>query len=158
MSNSPIARLERMAVLASPVTHGAPTTSFEDITGLALPMVVNTLYQFEGYVLYQVNATNRNIALAVNGPASPGFVIIRTDIPTSLTGVTSGMQRAYDTGVAATAADAANSNLLAKCSGFVLNGATPGNLVLRFLCNNSAGTPIVQAGSTLRMWRVSPSN
>lgn len=156
MAYSPVARYEQMVVLASPVTHGAPTTSFEDITGLSIPMMANTAYQFEGFILFQTNATNRGIGLAVNGPASPNFVVIRTDIPTSLTGVTNGMQRAYDTGVATTAVDAANSNALARCSGFVSNGANAGNLVLRFLCNNSGGVPIVQAGSVLRVWRVSP--
>lgn len=156
MSYSPVARYEQLVVLASPVTHGAPTTSFEDITGLSIPMMASTTYQFEAFIIYQTNATNRGIGLAVNGPASPNFVIIRTDIPTSLTGVTNGMQRAYDTGVATTAVDAANSNCYARCGGIVSNGVNAGNLVLRFLCNNSAGIPVIQAGSTFRIWRVSP--
>ncbi len=149
-------RYEQRVILASPVTHGAPTTSFEDITGMSLPMMASTLYQFDGTIIFQVSATNRGMGLAVNGPASPSFVLIKTEISTSLTGVTNGMQRAYNTGVATTTVDTANANVIAKCYGFVSNGTTAGNLVLRFNCSNSAGTPVVQAGSTFRMWRVAP--
>jgi hypothetical protein len=154
--SSSSSRYEQRAVLASPVTHGAPTTSFADITGLSLPMMAGTLYQFEGLIIFQSSATNRGMGLALNGPASPSFVLIRTEIATSLTGVTNGMQRAYDTGVATTTVDAANSNVIAKCYGFVSNGVNAGNLILRFNSSNTAGIPVVQAGSTFRLWRVSP--
>lgn len=148
--------LAQTIVLASTHTHGAPTTSMEDVPGLALPMMASSVYEFEFSIIFQTNATNRGVGLGVNGPASPAFVLTHTEIHTSLTATVAGMQRAYATGVATTAVDSANANMYARLYGFVSNGTTPGNLTLCYLCNNSAGTPSIRVGSIMRMWRVNP--
>lgn len=143
-------------VLATTHTHAATTTNMEDVPGLALPMMASSLYEFEFSIIFQTSAANRGIGLGVNGPAGPAFVLTHTEIHTSLSATTTGMQRAYATGTATTAVDSANTNMYARVYGFASNGTTPGNLTLCYLCNNSGGVPSIRAGSVMRMWRVSP--
>lgn len=120
-------------------------------------MMASTVYMFQFDIIWQSTSTGVGIGFGVNGPASPTFVLVRTEIPTSLTAVTQGMQRAYDTGTATGAIDSANANCFAKCYGFVSNGTTAGNLVLRL--KSSAATQVsVRAGTMGRMWRINPSN
>lgn len=144
-------------ILTSTVTRTG-STAFADATGLLLPMMASTSYEFECEVLYTSSGTNRNIGLGVNGPASPTSVLVHTEIMTSATAVLQGMQRAYDTGTAATSADVINVPQVARCYGFVTNGTTAGNLQLRFRVNNAGGTIILQPGTIMRMWRTAPSN
>lgn len=145
----------KVAILGSSV--GITTTGFANVTGLSLPMMASSVYEFEFEIIYQSSATTRGPGFGVNGPASPSFVLVHTEIPTSLTAVTQGMQRAYDTGTGVTAIDTANANCYARCYGYVSNGTTAGDLILRCKINNT-GTITIQPGSVMKMWRVNPSD
>lgn len=133
------------------------STNFADVTGMGMPMMANTIYQFQFDIIYQSTNTNTGIGFGVNGPAGPIYVIVRTEIPPSLTVVTQGLQRAYDTGTASATTDAANVNTYAKCYGYVSNGNTAGNLILRF--KSESGNQVSVMPNTIgKMWRISPSN
>ena len=120
-------------------------------------MMANTMYQFQFDIIWLPAVSGTGIGFAVNGPTiGTGFVLVRTEIPTSSTAVTHGMQRVYDTGTNTTTIDSA-ANCYAKCYGFVSNGSTAGNLVLRFKSENTNQVSIL-VGTIGKMWRISPSN
>lgn len=145
-------------ILVTGVNHTGDL-NFSDATGLSLPMMANTSYEFEFEIIFRTNGTTRGIGLSVNGPTGPINVLVHTEIPTSLTTVTMGIARAYDTGAVTTAIDLASpANNYARCYGFVSNGTTAGNLILRYRTNNIIGIAYVDAGSTMKMWRINPSN
>jgi hypothetical protein len=134
------------------------TTTFANVTGMSFPILASTIYLFQFDVIWQSAATNTGIGLGVNGPASPTFILVRTEIPTSLTAVVQGMQRAYSTGTAGTTIDTINVNCYAKCYGYISNGITAGTLDFQ-LKSSRAGTQIsVMSGTIGRLWRINPSN
>ena len=155
MAYNPFLRNQQTLITTSTTTNA--TTSFADVTGASFPMMANTIYQFQFDIIWQSSTSGVGIGFGVNGPASPNFVLVRTEIPTSLSAVTHGMQRAYDTGTATTAVDATNVNCYAKCYGFVSNGANAGNLVLRIKAE-TANTVRAMSETMGRMWRINPSN
>jgi hypothetical protein len=129
-----------------------------DVTGFSLPILANTDYQFEFEIIAQSSATNKGFAFGVNGPASPNYVLVHTEIPTSLTAVTQGMQRAYATGTSTATSDSITANILCRCYGRVSNGANAGNLILWASKNSNGGTMNVMPNSIMKMWRINPSN
>jgi len=144
-------------VLATSQSNNS-TVNFADVTGMSLPMMASTVYMFQFDIIWQSSTAGVGIGFGVNGPTiGTGFVLVRTEIPTSLTAVTQGMQRAYDTGTQTTTVDSTGANCFAKCYGFVSNGATAGNLVLRFK-SETANQVSVMPGTMGRMWRINPSN
>jgi hypothetical protein len=143
-------------ILTSDVTNS--TTSFADVTGLSLPVLANTNYEFEFEVIFQGSTTGKGIALSVNGPASPTSVMVHSEIPTSLTAVSYQMARSYDTTTATTSVDTANANCYARCYGTLFNGANAGTLILRFRRNIGGGSVTVMTNSLMKMWRINPSN
>lgn len=145
-------------ILAATQTKQAATNVYEDVPTFSLPVMGNTVYKFEFDVIFQTPNTNRGIGLSVNGPTSPNFVLIRTSIPTSLTAVSHGMARAYNTGASTTASDASTSNCLAQCFGYLSTGSAAGNLSLAFVTNNTGSAVQIMAGSIMRLYRISPSN
>jgi hypothetical protein len=107
-------------------------------------MAANTAYTFSYYVLYQSAATGTGIGLAVSGPASPTSVSYVVQTPLSNTDGTSaiysGVGTAYDDYVLATATPLANTTFVAHIYGVIQNGATAGNLVLRY--RSETGTAV----------------
>lgn len=156
MAFTPYLRNQQTIILTGTPTNS--TTNFADVTGMSFPMMASTIYQFHFDIIFQTAAKTTGIGLGVNGPASPSFVLVRTEIPTSLTAVTQGMARAYDTGTSSTAIDLQNANCYAKCYGFVSNGTNAGNLVLRFKSEVGTSQVSIMPGTMGRFWRVSPSN
>ena len=144
------------AVLASEITNG--TNNYADVTGLSLPMMASTTYEFEFEIIWRTDDASRGVRFSVNGPASPTSVLIYTEIPTTLSAVTVTMQRAYDTSSGTTSIDSANVNCYARCYGTVVNGTTAGNLILRFRRSGGGATIAIEPNSVMKMWRVNPSN
>lgn len=144
-------------ILSSNYSHTG-NIGWQDVTGFSLPMLANTDYRFEFEIIFQTSATNKGIGFALNSTATPNLVVVHSEIPTSLTAVTQSLARAFDSGSITNAVDAANSNCYGKCYGFISNGATAGNLILRINKNNNGGTSTVMANSVMKMWRTKPEN
>lgn len=138
-------------------TTSNATITFADVSGISFPLMANTVYFFEFSIIWQSTNTGVGISFGINGPTSPTFVLVRTEIPTSLTAVTQGMARAYSTGTATGAIDTANANCFAKCYGFISNGSNTGNLTLQ-LKSSTTTSVSVRAGTVGRLFRLSPSN
>lgn len=146
----------QQTVIATSQTNNA-TTSFANVTGISFPIMASTVYLVQFDIIWQSSVNTTGISFGINGPASPTYVLFKTEIPTSLTAVTQGMVRAYDTGTATASIDTANVNSFAICYGFVSNGTTAGNLVLRVKAEN-ANQVSVMPGTVGRLWRINPSN
>jgi hypothetical protein len=129
------------------------TTNFADVTGLFFPALANKDYIFDAWLLFQSSVTTTGIKLAVNGAASPVAVGIQTHIPTALTAITHGLAVAYDSGTASTGVPVINTSYLANITGILRNGATAGNLVIRFGAETT-GTVKIMTGSILRYRQV----
>ena len=129
------------------------TTSFADVTGLLFPVLANKDYVFDVWLLFQSSVTTTGIKLAVNGPA--GFVVLglQTHIPTTLTAITHGCAVAYNSGTASAGVPVINTSYLANITGIFRNGATAGNLVIRFAAETT-GTVKIMTGSILRYRQV----
>ena len=146
-----------IAILTSEITNN--TNSMLDVTGLFLPMMADTSYEFEFEVIWRCSDVTRCVRLSANGPASPTLVIIHTEIPQTLSSVSYNLQRSYNTNAGPTATDTANANCYARCYGNIINGPTAGDLILRFTKSGGAGVVVaIEPGSIMRMWRTNPSN
>ena len=146
-----------IAILTSEITNN--TNNMADVTGLSLPMMANTSYEFECEIIWRINDTGRGIRFSINGPESPTLVLLHTEISNGLSSIVNNIARAYNSGLGSTDIDAANTNSYARCYGFVTNGSTAGNLQLRFSRSGGTGTIIyVEPGTIMRMWRTNPSN
>jgi hypothetical protein len=122
------------------------TTSFADATGLSFSVAANTDYLFDFDVIFQTDAVTTGISLSVNGPTSPNDILYDTAIYDGTNIVTANV-RAYDTGTATTAIDAANTSTYAKVRGIFRNGANAGTFILRFKSEVGASTVTIKAGS-----------
>jgi hypothetical protein len=141
------------AQLGSDQTRSA--TSFADVAGLSFPVDAGADYYFEFGIVFRAAGTNRGIALAVSGPASPVSVALQTAIPTSLVSVVLGQARAYDSGAPTASVDAANVDNFAEVVGTLRNGASAGELTLRFASSTAGGAAVtVRAGSFVRWHRL----
>jgi len=125
------------------------TTSFADITGLTFTAAPYTSYVFEAWLIFQSDTATTGIKFSTNGPASPDVIVVQTRIPISLTSVTLGSQRAYNTGTASASVDTINANLLAHVTGILRNGSTQGPFTIRFAAETT-GIVKVMTGSILR--------
>lgn len=128
------------------------TTTLADATGLSFTALASKTYIIEAWVRWATSATTVGIKLAVNGPASPGFVG-DVFIGVLSTGALSGSGgAAYDVGTATASALALADNL-AKLFCLFRNGATQGTFIIRFAAE-AAGTVTVKDGSVLRYRQV----
>jgi hypothetical protein len=129
------------------------STSFVDVTGMSFALPANTSYIFQFYAIFQSSATTRGIGFAINGPAG-AVGGVQTRIPTSLTALTDGVARGYDSGTATSGIDTADASTLAIIQGIAVNGANAGTLQLRFKAE-TAGEVRVMAGSSGLLYTVS---
>lgn len=113
-------------------------------TGLSFSLSARTTYQFEFLPVFQTSVTTTGIKFGVNGPASPAMVVLRTQIPISLTAVTMGGARGYNSGTASASVDTTSSPLQGLVKGIIVTGAAAGNLDLVY------GSEIINTTATVR--------
>lgn len=135
------------------------STSLADDTHLKVPIVASGAYFFEATYWWTAAATSTGIAVSVNGPASPTYVIFGLVAPASA--LSSGTNTAA-IGVGATAYNTILLTLntpsttvpyMATMSGFITNGANSGTLAMR-VAGEAAANITYKAGSWLRVTRV----
>lgn len=129
------------------------TVTLANATGLSLPLEANTTYAVEAKVIFQTAAITTGIRLTQAVP-SGAVVVSQWRTPISLVAVTSANQRAADAGAASTGIDVADSNTLACGSLAIVNGATAGNLQIRFASEIAASNAVIKAGSNLVMTKI----
>jgi len=133
------------------------TAGFTDITGLKFAVAAQSNYPFEAFIIYQTSATAMGVRFAVNGPASPNLVMVRSQKQLTVGGTPSSdmfsdaILTAYDTPLHVSLMEpAATTNLLCMMRGVITTGSSGGVFALRFDKENVAGTATVKAGSFLK--------
>lgn len=132
----------------STFTYG---TSFIQ-TGLSFSLSARTTYQFEFLPVFQTSVTTTGIKFGVNGPAGPALVVLQTRIPISLTSITLGGARAYNSGTASASVDTVSSPLQGSVKGIIVTGAATGNLDLVYGSEVINTTATVRGGSVGYLW------
>jgi hypothetical protein len=124
-------------------------TSLQATTGLDLPLAANTTYTFSYYILFQSSGATNGIGLALSGPAG-GTIALTAEIPTGSAGTSAmwtGFANAYDTAVLSTNTPTAATTYVAHIYGVVANGATAGNLTVKYRSEIGSGTVTIKANS-----------
>lgn len=117
-----------------------------DVPEMLLPVPANFVGGFKFGVLFSTAALTTGIKLSASIPA--GATVAWVDqIPISLTALKFGVVRAGDGGVASTAVDTANANMVAVIEGVIQNGANAGNIQLRMGSEVANSAVIVKKGS-----------
>lgn len=143
-----------VVILAGDVSSSVTSaTGFADVTGLSFAVVANAKYWFYFFIVYQTVATTTGINLAVNGPASPGFLEYQRNTWQTTTGVDQGSARAYDVAGASASVDAANTNTPASLEGMFSNGANAGTFILRVASEVDTSQVTVKANLTFLLWQ-----
>jgi hypothetical protein len=134
------------------------TTTLSDVLGssespFAIDLSPSTNCYFNFTVAFQTAATTTGIKLAVNGPASPTYVVYETKIPTDAAGSFHVEQcTTWDCGSATSGIDAANTPRLAHITGIVSRGASTETLTLRFASEVAGSTVTILKGSYGIIW------
>lgn len=120
-------------------------TAFTDLTGISVPMAANTGYMIEGAIAWTVAATTTGYRFGVAGPGLATANIV-FDVNATATTWTTSTQVHNNTALtpsvaAATASPFAVTPNLVRFQGYVMNGATAGNLRLQG-ASELAGTAI----------------
>lgn len=128
------------AFLNGPIINS--TVTLQDV-GIGWQLAPNTRYMFDFTVFFSAALATTGIALAINGPASPGILRFSVDASESATAVRRGAQTAYNTAVIA--ANSGGATILpAWAEGAIQTGATPGRLDLRFASEVAGSAVTIQ--------------
>jgi hypothetical protein len=128
--------------------------SLSDVTDLVAPMEANKRYIFEAFVVYSSAGLLAGIHLDFAGPAGPTSVVWSRE--TAITAVVgtdiyeSAVRTAYESDSPTAGVDAAGARRTARLRGVVENGATAGDLKLRFATGLAGTNVTVHAGSWIR--------
>jgi len=143
---------------ASVVLTGNPTTastSFVDLAGLSFPVLANSTYIIEAFLIWRTSNTTYGIGFSFNGPANKTIACHMTTI--TLTASTVYLMNGSDYNLpnaTSGSALATGTNYMAVMEAILQTGATPGNFQIRWRSENASGTMTAVAGSTLRYRKV----
>jgi hypothetical protein len=142
-------------------TQAFSTTTFANVTELALAMEANAVYQVDCFVTFQSAATTTGAGIGFTSPTGCR-VMAEIVVPITSTAVASQLRTIFpnaataaNTGsVLATGVTAINSNHTARISGIVRNGATAGNFQIQARSEVAASAVTLQIGSELHLVRI----
>lgn len=141
------------AKVTADVSNNSNTT-VSDATGATLPVAANRDYNFDFTVLFQsTQSVNTGIALGVSGPAGLTSLSYTCNTPLSADGTAAlytGSGTASNDLVISTSVAATNTTYVARCVGTLRNGATAGNLQLRFRSEVNNSNVTIKIGTTAR--------
>lgn len=124
------------------------------VNQMTFSLAANTNYVYEFFVRYQTAATTTGIALALDGPASPVFVI--GNFVTQTAAATIGGARF--TGINSTAAASGVTGIatdeLAYLTGIYMNGANAGTMQLVFTTEVSGSAATIRTGTCGRIMKI----
>lgn len=137
------------------------STSLADVSGLAMNMAANGVYQIECEVTFQSAAATTGLNLGLSTPSGARNMVeivvpidsnasataLRTIFPNGATATNAG-------NVIGTGVTAANTNQTARISGIVRNGATAGPCHIQFASEVAGSAVTIQAGSCFSLLRV----
>lgn len=128
--------------------------TFVDVSSLTLPVAANEALWVKWFIIYQSVITTTGARFAVNGPAAPSLLFMRSRKQTTIGTAAStdnfsdGILTAYDTALPASIAEPAQAvNLLCEIEGVFINGANAGTLAARMQSEIAGSNITAKAGS-----------
>lgn len=134
-------------------------TSLADDTHLSLPVMANAEYEIEVTLWVTAAATTTGAAVSLNGPASPTFLQFSAfgQITQGASGAAStifmGSATAYNTILLGASVASTTVPSMVVIKGYLSNGATAGNLVVR-IAGEAAASITYRQGSMMRLTRI----
>jgi hypothetical protein len=138
-------------------TDTTADTDYHDIPDLEFPVEANSVYVFEAWIIYKCSTVSYGPGFAVDGPASPFYLVHTTIIPRSLSTTSPYIMSGTggDSPVAAcTGTHTADTYYLAHMEGAIATSGNAGTLKLRYRSGHATATITVRARSALRYRKV----
>lgn len=131
-------------------TYTNATTTASNITGLSFPVAANKNYTMTCNLYYQGSASTAGLDITVTGPAAPTSVFYSYEEDPTATSIQDSVASAFGTKLTGNAAVTATTNLSAKITLGLQNGANAGTVQVQGSATG-AGTVTVQVGSFCRL-------
>lgn len=153
------ALLQVPAVVRKTADQTVSSTTLANDTHLALPMVANGEYLVEANLFVVSAATTTGAKVALNGPLNPTVVVYGATLPLTVGAsgaagtVAVGGATAYETAILGATVPSTTVPCLVQITGYVVNGASAGNLVVRIAAEAAANCSY-KRGSWLRLTKV----
>lgn len=148
-----IANALNIVVLASDVVNNnGVANTIADVTGLSFPVVAGETYWFEFVIPYTSAATTTGSRWAINGPAAPTLLNLRSEYTLTATTTTDNHVTAYDTPAAANATSLTAGNVATLWG--IIKPSSNGTVIARFASEVAGSAITAKAGAALRWMRV----
>lgn len=145
---------EGIVILGGDVTNADATpNTLADVTGLAFPVVANSLYEFEFNIIYTAAATTTGSRWTINGPATTYLNYTSEYSLTTTTSTRNALVQAYNSPATANASSAATGNNWALIKG-VIRPSANGNVIARFASEITVSAIVAKAGSYVKYLKV----
>jgi len=126
-------------------------TTYADVTGLSFAVAANKDYEMKCNIIYRSAATGTGIGIALNGPTSPTVVAGQFVSNSSATAFNGRSFNAYNGTGKTTGVQTANADTYGIFNAYFRNGATSGNLTLRYASETNGTAVTIRAGSYCRL-------
>lgn len=126
--------------------QASSVVTYADVPGLFFPIQPNHAYTFRFFLMFTTAVNTTGLGLQLTGPASPTFLRYAAEIATSATALSRFSGTAFGTSMQAGASAGATA-IVARVEGYLLNGASAGDLVLQFRSEVAASAVTIRLGS-----------
>lgn len=133
-------------VLLTGSAYTNATTTFSNVTGLAVPILASKNYSIDCHILWQGSAGTTGPKYQFTGPAAPTAVAANAFSAVTATTVTQASATAFASSMANAGTVTTATNFMDEVRIAVLNGTTAGTVQLQAAANG-AGTLTIQPGS-----------
>lgn len=127
-------------------TYTNATTTFSNVTGLALPVAASQSYHLTCRITWQGSAGTTGPKYQFTGPAAPTAVVVGMNSVVTATTVINASAVAFSSAVANTGTVTTATNFTDDIDIAVINGTTAGTVQLQAAANG-AGTLTIATGS-----------
>lgn len=152
-SGVPVTNILNTVVLSGDVVNNNGTANtIADVTGLSFDVVAGQTYWFEFVIPYTSAATTTGSRWAINGPAAPTMLNMRSEYTLTATTTTVNSITAYDIPAASNASSLTTGNVATIWG--IITPSQNGTVVARFASEISSSAITAKAGATLRWMRI----
>lgn len=134
------------------VNNNATLNTIADVTGLSFAVTAGQTYWFEFVIPYTSAATTTGSRWAINGPAAPTMLNMRSEYTLTATTTTVNSVRAYDTPAASNASSLTAGNVATMWG--IITPSQNGIITARFASEIASSAITAKAGATLRWMRI----
>lgn len=150
---APVLNTLNMTVLSGDVVNNnAVANTIADVTGLSFAVVAGQTYWFEFVIPYTSALTTTGSRWAINGPAAPTMLNMRSEYTLAATTTTVNSVTAYDIPAASNASSLTTGNVATMWG--IITPSQNGTVIARFASEITSSAITAKAGATLRWVRI----